>query len=535
MSRSYRGVRPKSKHVYKVEEVMALYGVCRNTVSNWVHKGLRPSDDKQPQVFRGAELTRFHSAQRKPKEQLTVGEVYCVGCREPVLPDAADQGRSDGTLTPKMICPDCKNSVGLGLAATDRTNAKSTKDLNTGPDHTDKYVERVQPRIGKDRLDYCREIHFANDRLISDWFLFAGKMEPSTVEAYLTAIREFEGFCGGLAFDRIEPEDADRYRKWLIERSKVPTKEGGLRRSTLRHRAAHLKSFFEWVCNKPAFKRLDQMLPAYFELPRGALSEDLENPPKPYPTIEEALQIVSEMSADSPIQRRDRAIVAMAFVFALRSGALITLRGKHFDPDTWIVDHDGRTIRGKNKKSFRVYAFPRTEDLKAFINEWMEERARLGFKQDDALFPSANDLKFAVEQRERVGSIAPMKSASAVQKAFKAAREIAGYVLSSHAARHCIGALGRKICRPPFETKAWSLNMGHANDQITDRHYGKITEAQRATVMSQLSSPAHLAEAEKDLLIEYFTHRLSPHSAEFERARELARLIEDSGRMAYVE
>jgi hypothetical protein len=51
MSRSYRKVYPKKFWVYSVQELMNLYSVSANTVSNWVSDGLTPSDTQKPYLF----------------------------------------------------------------------------------------------------------------------------------------------------------------------------------------------------------------------------------------------------------------------------------------------------------------------------------------------------------------------------------------------------------------------------------------------------------------------------------------------------
>ena len=56
MSRSYKSIHPKAHRVYAVADVLALYNVCRNTLSNWVGQGLNPSAGEGVQLFRGAEL-----------------------------------------------------------------------------------------------------------------------------------------------------------------------------------------------------------------------------------------------------------------------------------------------------------------------------------------------------------------------------------------------------------------------------------------------------------------------------------------------
>jgi hypothetical protein len=64
MSRSYRNVYPKKFWVYSVEDLMTLYSVTANTVSNWVGEGLTPSDNRKPYLFQGRMIQRFHAQRR---------------------------------------------------------------------------------------------------------------------------------------------------------------------------------------------------------------------------------------------------------------------------------------------------------------------------------------------------------------------------------------------------------------------------------------------------------------------------------------
>ena len=526
MTRSYRSIRPLGKKVYTVNEVMCLFGVSRNTISNWVGEGLSPSDTKIPRLFQGAELARFHRARARPRRPVGPGEVFCLGCRSGVLPQImSDEGASPGAVGGGSgMCPRCRARVSLLLPATDRDEASEQLDPNTSLGSTDEAAGPSPACIGKDRHSRDRKIHFANDRILQAWQVYAGRYDPKTIDAHLTAIREFEHFIGGCGFDRVSPEDVDRYRKDLIERSKRPTEDGGLRRSTLRHRASNLKSFFVWLGNQDGYRHLNRSLPDYFALPRGSIAADLELPPKPYPTLDDAIAMLRDMPNETLIERRARTIVSMAFAFGLRSAALISLKGKHLDTEDWIVEHDGCAIRAKNGKSYRIFAFPRTAPFREVVRDWVRELHSLGLAGTDALFPSDRDLRRAERGDLPDGSIvAPMKTTGAVTAAFQEASRVSGCHYTPHSARHCLAALGRNICRPTLETKAWSDNLGHPYDQITDRHYGKITEVQRELVMKQLASPQHFTEAEKDLMLDYHGHRLHPGTVEFERARSLVR------------
>lgn len=103
MSRSYKNIRPQKHFVYTVEDLVRLFGVHPNTVSNWVSEGLQPSDAALPYVFNGTEIKRFHDARRlKSKTKLRTGEFKCFGCKNRVFPETnsiADYVSKNGFLS----------------------------------------------------------------------------------------------------------------------------------------------------------------------------------------------------------------------------------------------------------------------------------------------------------------------------------------------------------------------------------------------------------------------------------------------------
>ena len=72
---------------YTVEEVATLLGVHRNTVREWIKRGLPTCDGKRPLLILGRELAAFLQARRaKNKRACLPGEIYCVRCHVPRTP-----------------------------------------------------------------------------------------------------------------------------------------------------------------------------------------------------------------------------------------------------------------------------------------------------------------------------------------------------------------------------------------------------------------------------------------------------------------
>jgi len=110
-----RRVNPRLAKIhrnYTVEEAAALYGIHRNTVRQWIKRGLPTIDSKRPMLILGRELAAFLQARRlKNKRPCQPGEIYCVRCREPRNPagDMAEFQRLSANLGNLIgICPRCE-------------------------------------------------------------------------------------------------------------------------------------------------------------------------------------------------------------------------------------------------------------------------------------------------------------------------------------------------------------------------------------------------------------------------------------------
>jgi hypothetical protein len=110
-SRRHNTRRAKSHFSYTINEAAMLYGVERQTVRNWLSKGLVPNDSGRPVLIHGTALNRFHTARRDAaKTKCGPGELYCLGCKAPRRPAG-----SIAEYTPTMpttgsmsaICPAC--------------------------------------------------------------------------------------------------------------------------------------------------------------------------------------------------------------------------------------------------------------------------------------------------------------------------------------------------------------------------------------------------------------------------------------------
>jgi hypothetical protein len=71
----------RANWLYTRKEVLDLYGVCPNTLRNWMKQGLR-SIEPEGKLFLGSDLNAFH-AQRRKRVKMPCGpyEVFCAACK----------------------------------------------------------------------------------------------------------------------------------------------------------------------------------------------------------------------------------------------------------------------------------------------------------------------------------------------------------------------------------------------------------------------------------------------------------------------
>ncbi|KIT14711.1 tyrosine-type recombinase/integrase [Jannaschia aquimarina] len=482
MARSYRGVRPKEHRVYTVDDLIALYDITRNTVTNWVKAGLTPSDDgRTPYVFRGAMVKQFHEERRARYEtrSLHAGEFRCLGCRAAVRPDPTALRRRDNSRGNPWLsgeCPECNRMVHKPASPFDLALLDGELIPNTSGDRAHERKTSVPAHTGNAAPAEPTVIHLRNDRTVAAWQRRLGQHSPKTQDRHLAAIREFERFVCGKPFAKLDQEDVAKYREHM--RQAVAAKDGiALSKSTVSHKLSHVREFLTWLLKQKGFESLPQDLPDYLHLSRSEYARALPRARRAYPNIEEAEKMLAAMPAQSRLELRARALFAIAFLGALRADTITSLRLGHVLPQERIIVQDGTISRTKNGKSLRVRWFPVPVVFERAVLDWLDEMEAMVAAQDGALFPPGDWIERRTVGRCLQREAAPvMTSPHAVTEAFAAASRAGAKRYTPHAAKHTIAALRGTLSLTEEQRKAWSQNMGHEREQITAEHYGHLTD-----------------------------------------------------------
>ncbi len=82
--RTYNLARIKNNLSYFVPEVCESLGVHKNTVRQWLKKGLPKNDAIKPLLIHGSELKAFLAAQQSARKQpCNPEQCYCFKCKQP--------------------------------------------------------------------------------------------------------------------------------------------------------------------------------------------------------------------------------------------------------------------------------------------------------------------------------------------------------------------------------------------------------------------------------------------------------------------
>ena len=69
------------------------------------------------------------------------------------------------------------------------------------------------------------------------------------------------------------------------------------------------------------------------------------------PTLDQVKHVISLMPTNTPIQRRDRALIAFTILMGARDRAIASMKMKHVDPMAGCVEQDAREFQIKFTKA----------------------------------------------------------------------------------------------------------------------------------------------------------------------------------------
>jgi integrase/recombinase XerD len=343
--------------------------------------------------------------------------------------------------------------------------------------------------------------HAGNTRIKREYFAYLKgprRQSEKSVDVAAKAITRFEGYTRYKDFKTFRKEQAigftEHLRRQVGERSGEP-----LSRATLLSTSNALKRFFTWLSQQQGFKsRFTYIDAEYFalSLKETAIAQAVRA--RAVPSIEQIRHVVLSMPSGTDIEKRDRALVALAMMTAARADALASLKLKHVDLGVGSIRQDGRDVRTKFSKTFVTYFMPLGSDIRAIFDEWVAHlRDALLWGPDDPLFPKARivcgpDCRFEASGLER----AAWRSSAAIRAIYRKAFAAAGIpYYHPHSFRHALTRHAGTVCVTREERKAFSQNLGHDSIVTTEAHYGEIPSERQGELIQKMGKKSSADDA----------------------------------------
>jgi integrase len=334
-----------------------------------------------------------------------------------------------------------------------------------------------------------------NERIKRRYFAYlkeAKRYSESSLDEVAKALHRFETYTKFRDFRKFHIEQAISFKRWLADQHKART-DKPLSKATQQRTLAVLKNFFYWLAGQPGFRsRLTYADADYFSLSEKDLRIAKASQEQRAPTLEQIHYVLAVMSAETEIDRRNRAVIALTILTGARDSAIASLKLKHVDLIDGFVRQDARDVKTKFSKSFTTWFFPVGGDAPEIIGDWVTylTQEKL-FGNDDPLFPKTQvavgpELKFEAQGLTRDH----WSSASPIRQIFHDAFGAAGLpYFNPHSFRKTLTQLGERLCTTPEEFKAWSQNLGHENVMTTLMSYGSVASSRQAEIIRQLGEP----------------------------------------------
>lgn len=232
----------------------------------------------------------------------------------------------------------------------------------------------------------------ANERIKREYFHYlreAHGRDEATIDAVAASLAQFEDSTRRRDFKRFHREQAVAFKAKLREAVNARTGDR-LSKATVYATMRDLRAFFLWLAREPGFRSHIGYADAdYFNLADKDVAVARARREKRVPTLDQVRHVLSAMPAGTPLERRDRALIAFAMLTGARIGALASFRLGHVDVAGGFVDQDARAVRTKAAKTFRTYFMPVDEGAAGIVACWTEELARDHlWALHDPLFPA---------------------------------------------------------------------------------------------------------------------------------------------------
>jgi integrase len=339
-----------------------------------------------------------------------------------------------------------------------------------------------------------RKHHPKNERIKRQYFIWlqeAKRLAPHSIDQSAAAIALFEASTNYKDFAAFHIEQARNFKK---QQSDMINQNTGkpLAKATIKSRFDALKAFWLWLADQSGYRsKIKHSDSEYFNISTNDAAIATAKRAKHAPELEQVQFVLNGMKAETPFEKRARAIIAFTVLTGARDDAIASMSLSHVNLKDRVVFQDARDVRTKFRKTFNTWFFPVGGQAEAIVSEWVHYlQTECQFSASDPLFPST---LMGLDANGKLGAIGfkreHWKNADAIRKVFKDAFSRARLpACKPHSIRDTLTQFGQKICKTPEEYKAWSQNLGHEGVLVTFTSYGQVASKRQAEIILNLGT-----------------------------------------------
>jgi len=339
-----------------------------------------------------------------------------------------------------------------------------------------------------------------NERIKRKYLTFltqAKGQNEATIDVVAKALARFESYTKCKDFKEFHFQQAIGFKKHLAAQKHYKT---GLPLSmaTLNATARHLKAFIQWLAQETGYRsRVNYSDAEYFNIAEKDARIAKAKRNKPAATVEQIKHVLQLMPNDSPIEKRDRALIAFTLLTGARDSAIASFKLKHIDFNTDTLYQDAREVNTKFSKTITTCFFPVGEEVRAIVLDWVEYLKReCLFGHDAPLFPKTKMSQDSNHNFKVSGlSDEHWRNTTPIRRIFNAAFSLADLPsFKPHSFRNTLVFLGEQRCQSAEQFKAWSQNLGHEGVLTTFYSYGEVQESRQADIFKQFNGPQTIVD-----------------------------------------
>ncbi len=229
------------------------------------------------------------------------------------------------------------------------------------------------------------KVNAGNERIKMAWIEeLEAEYAPSTVDQKLKALDTFEQATDFASFTDLSRIHAKTFLDAVMARN--------ISSATRASCVNNVKAFFEWMVMSERLKGKQARLPIKaLRLTRKGQRAARSQRQVKRATVAQITQTMQAMPKTNAIERRNRALIAVALLSGARDGAIISMNVGHVDLAGKEFHQHPDEVDTKASKMIYTWFYPVSGEITHEVADYIAYlKSVLGFTDNDPLFPATN-------------------------------------------------------------------------------------------------------------------------------------------------